>query len=198
VHCPVLVKLTYPPPDATWHCSSRALQGLISICTTVDIQKDPYVLKLKAESQSSWKLSKLLLSGKTYCSEQLNKFCRKARHIYDELGHWAAGYFIAQSIRKLQKMVDTEEEISFGLGNDEKAYLLGILTQVPLTESGDLTTIDRPQISAKLDSLISVLIKEEHSKFSGLTFNRQRATVSVMSELLSIHPKTKGRFRCAP
>jgi hypothetical protein len=135
----------------------------------MDIQKDPYVLKLKAEPQSSWKLEKLLLSGKTYCVEQLNKFYSKARHIYDELGQWAADYFIAESIRKLQKMVDTNEEISFGLENDEKAYLLGILTKVPRTERvSDLRTVDSLQISAKVDSLISFLAKEEHDKFSGL------------------------------
>lgn len=165
----------------------------------MDIQKDPYVLKLKAEPQSSWKLEKLLLSGKTYCVEQLNKFYSKARHIYDELGQWAADYFIAESIRKLQKMVDTNEEISFGLENDEKAYLLGILTKVPRTELvSDLRTVDSLQISAKVDSLISFLAKEEHDKFSGLIFVRQRATVSVMTKLLSIHPKTRDRFRCAP
>jgi ERCC4-related helicase len=165
----------------------------------MDIQKDPYVLKLKAEPQSSWKLEKLLLSGKTYCVEQLNKFYSKARHIYDELGQWAADYFIAESIRKLQKMVDTNEEISFGLENDEKAYLLGILTKVPRTERvSDLRTVDSLQISAKVDSLISFLAKEEHDKFSGLIFVRQRATVSVMTKLLSIHPKTRDRFRCAP
>ena len=96
-------------------------------------------------------------------------------------------------------MVDTNEEISFGLENDEKAYLLGILTQLPRTELGsDLRTVDNPQISTKVDSLISFLAKEENGKFSGLIFVRQRATVSVMSKLLSIHPKTRGRFRCAP
>jgi hypothetical protein len=138
---------------------------------TMDIQQDPYILKLKAEPQSSWKLRKLLLSGKTYCAEQLNKFCSKARHIYDELEQWAADYFIAESIRKLQKTVDINEEISFGLENDEKAYLLGILTQVPRTEQGpDLTTVDYPQISTKVNSLISFLTKEEHGKFSGLIF----------------------------
>ena len=153
----------------------------------------------QAEPQSSWKLGKLLLSGKTYCVEQLNKFYSKARHIYDELGQWAADYFIAESIRKLQKMVDTNEEISFGLENDEKAYLLGILTKVPRTELvSDLRTVDSLQISAKVDSLISFLAKEEHDKFSGLIFVRQRATVSVMTKLLSIHPKTRDRFRCAP
>lgn len=165
----------------------------------MDIQQDPYILKLKAEPQSSWKLRKLLLSGKTYCAEQLNKFCNKARHIYDELGQWAADYFIAESIRKLQKTVDINEEISFGLENDEKAYLLGILTQVPRTEQRpDLTTVDYLQISTKVNSLISFLTKEEHGKFSGLIFVRQRATVSVMSKLLSTHPKTRDRFRCAP
>jgi ERCC4-related helicase len=46
--------------------------------------------------------------------------------------------------------------------------------------------------------LISFLTKEEHGKFSGLIFVRQRATVSVMSKLLSTHPKTRDRFRCAP
>jgi hypothetical protein len=67
----------------------------------MNIQQDLYILKLKAEPQSSWKLRKLLLSGKTYYTEQLNKFYSKARHIYNKLEQWTADYFIAESIWKL-------------------------------------------------------------------------------------------------
>ena len=43
----------------------------------------------------------------------------------------------------------------FGLENDEKAYLLSILTQLPIADTGsDLTSVDNIQISAKVDRLI--------------------------------------------
>ncbi len=45
----------------------------------------------------------MLLTGKTFCAEQLKKFCEKAKYVSDELGQWAVDYFIMESIKKLNR-----------------------------------------------------------------------------------------------
>jgi ERCC4-related helicase len=77
--------------------------------------------------------------------------------------------------------------------------MLRDLSQIPITRLGTEFIADScPRVSPKLDQLISFLIKEDQAEFSGIVFVRQRATVIVMAELLSIHPKTRNRFQCAP
>jgi ERCC4-related helicase len=152
-------------------------------------------LNLRPEPRTRWKQRDVCLRGDEFCVDQLKKFCAKAQHIYEELGQWAADYFIVESIRKFKKTADIERGIFAGWERKEKGYLLRILTQV---HTPDLTTGETPQVSPKLDRLISFLAENKQSDFSGLVFVQQRATVSVMSALLSIHPRTRTHFRCAP
>jgi len=152
-------------------------------------------LKLQPEPRSGRKQSEMLLAVEKFCEDQLEKFCAKAQHIYEELGQWAADYFITESIKKYKKTVDIESGIFAGWRSNEKAYLLRILNKVHIA---NFTTGETPQVSSKLDRLISFLTENEQPDFSGLVFVQQRATVSVMSALLSIHPRTRNHFRCAP
>lgn len=52
-------------------------------------------------------------------------------------------------------------------------------------------------MSPKLAALINFLDKFDDPEFSGLIFVKQRVTVSVLARLLSLHPQTRDRFRCA-
>lgn len=135
------------------------------------------------------------MTSAKFSTDQLKKFCAKAQHIYEELGQWAADYFIIESIKKIKKTVDVEKGIFAGWKRNENSYLLRLLNKIPIA---DLTSGETPRVSPKLDQLISFLTENDEPYFSGLVFVQQRATVSVMSELLSIHPRTRNRFRCAP
>jgi ERCC4-related helicase len=53
------------------------------------------------------------------------------------------------------------------------------------------------RLSPKVECLIKFLVKEEKPGFSGLIFVQQRAVVSVLSQILSVHPDTMHRFKCA-
>lgn len=200
VHRPTLYRLDYRPLDANERIHGGcALESLISVSQKMDIQKDPHVLWLKSEIENTSKLEKVLSTGKTYCREQMKIFCEKARHIYEELGQWAVDYFILESITRLKRAVEIKKKMLFGWEDDEKVYLLQELSQVPLTKlRTDFTISECPQVSPKLECLISFFVVEDQPDFSGLIFVHQRATVNVMSELLSIHPKTRDRFHCAP
>ncbi len=135
---------------------------------------------------------------RTRLENHLAKFCAKAVHIYDELGPWAASYFILESIAALETLDDLEVNVFAGERNGERKTLLRILKQSPLLRLLKNRSLQGPYpISSKVEHLMSFLDKQDYSKCSGLLFVRQRATVSVLCTLLSTHPKTKGRFHCA-
>ena len=79
------------------------------------------------------------------------------------------------------------------LDRAERVYLLELLVGMHLPENITEST----HISRKLKILLSFLDRMDHPEFSGIIFVRRRATVSVLTRLLSLHPATKDRFRCA-
>jgi ERCC4-related helicase len=130
--------------------------------------------------------------------DHLAKFCNKAIHIYEELGPWAADYFILESVTALETLNDLEAGMFAGGRNGERLSLLQILKQGALLKLWENRSLQGPYpISSKVKHLMSFLKNQDCNECSGLLFVRQRATVSVMHVLLSIHPDTKGRFRCA-
>jgi ERCC4-related helicase len=171
---------------------------LVAICRKADVAQASNDLKHGAEMDSRFKLGKPLSDAHGCNVQQLQKFRDKAEHIYEELGPWAAEYFITETIARLKRAVETENGLFLGREEREKASLLRALSQIPITRLGTEFLADScPRVSPKLDQLISFLIKEDQAEFSGIVFVRQRATVFVMAELLSIHPKTRNRFQCA-
>jgi ERCC4-related helicase len=196
VHRPTIIKLSYLQYDtASYIYSSSVLQNLTSICYQASIVTDHPQLILAPEPSTSWGQKRISVKSENFCAEQLKRFQAKAQHIYEQLGPWAADYFIIESIKKFRKTVDNEKGIFAGWEIRTKVHLLHMLNKINITvpPSGD-----PPRVSDKLDRLISFLGENVHPDFSGLVFVQQRATVSVMSALLSVHPKTRNRFRCAP
>jgi len=59
----------------------------------------------------SLEAGKALWTGKSYCWEQLTKFCDKVRHIYEKLGPSAANCFILESSARLERIVDIENQM---------------------------------------------------------------------------------------
>ncbi|EXJ91780.1 hypothetical protein A1O3_00330 [Capronia epimyces CBS 606.96] len=130
---------------------------------------------------------------------QLVKFRKKAVHVYDELGAWAADYFILESIKILKQGLDVESPFVFGFKDDEKTKLLQVLSAIPAL----MLTSFRPEegnempLSPKAECLIAFLAEQDPERCSGLVFVKQRAVVSVLHALLSQHPRTAKQFRCA-
>jgi ERCC4-related helicase len=129
--------------------------------------------------------------------EQLVKFKRRADHIYEELGPWAADYFILESIKALSESFNAEDEFLLGFKHAEKTKLIQVLGQIPsLMSSSTVKAEDNIRVSPKAESLILFLADQDSERCSGLVFVKQRATVSVLNALLSRHSHTKNKFRC--
>ncbi|KAF2669714.1 hypothetical protein BT63DRAFT_267528 [Microthyrium microscopicum] len=193
VHRPILRRLEYVPcdPEAD-HIDSQALFCLKRICNNMSIPFQPVLPQPGQPAQAQpkkWKGTSL--------KTQLGSFCRKAVHIYEELGPWAANYFILESIAVLAKRHDSTSMFSIEELPDREA-LLRTLNSGPLLRLGqERATVRHFAISNKVEKLLCFLEKLDAEKSSGILFVRQRATVSVLCHLLSVHPRVKGQFQCA-
>ncbi|KKK18219.1 hypothetical protein AOCH_004535 [Aspergillus ochraceoroseus] len=197
-HRPELQRILFSPvtTEDVVH-GSETLRALIRSWQMLDIEKDPYVKRLRESSVDGKALQKVLSTGKTYCGEQLKRLADRARHIFEELGEWAADYFIWESIEQLRAKTH-DKSVMMDWDDEEKQYLIEILSQLPVPGI-DLHSSDPDDfpISPKFAALISFLSNINENEFSGLIFAQQRATVGVMAQLLSVHPSTRDRFRTA-
>ncbi|PYI20785.1 dicer-like protein 2-1 [Aspergillus violaceofuscus CBS 115571] len=197
-HCPHLRPMFYTPFDPEREgIGSRTLRALIIAWKALDIETDPYVRQLRKSPVDGTKLQKVLLSGKTFCREQLRKFVARSTHVFEELGEWAVDYYIFASFEQLRSKSEDSQSAS-GWTDEERAYLIGFLSQLPAPKV-TLTSpnADDYRISRKLSILLAFLHEKAHPDFAGLVFAKQRVTVSVLARLLSVHPSTRARFRSA-
>ncbi|PWY93978.1 ATP-dependent helicase dcl2-1 [Aspergillus sclerotioniger CBS 115572] len=176
---------------------SETLRALVRAWNSLSIEDDPYIKKLRRSPLDGRALQRALSSEKTYCNEQLKRFVSRSIHIFEELGEWAADYFIQASAEQLKARAKDSVNTS-GWTDEEKAYLLDIVSRLPAPNI-NLTSSNPSdfRVSAKFESLLAFLDAKGEPQFSGLIFAKQRATVSVMEKLLSVHPLTRNRFRCA-
>ncbi|KAL4980798.1 ATP-dependent helicase dcl2 [Aspergillus desertorum] len=194
-HRPELRRVLYTPltveNTSLWGGAQRAL---IKAYDMLDIEDDPYVRKLRKTSPDGSDLQKVLETGKTNCSRQMKRFVSRVVHIFMELGTWAAEYFIWASVKQLRDR--TLDCLDMGLDDDEREYLVDMLAKLPVPDINIDSTnpMDFP-VSPKFEALISFLLSTDDVDFSGLIFVQQRAVVTVMSRLLSVHPSTRHRFR---
>ncbi|KAF2800747.1 hypothetical protein K505DRAFT_292221 [Melanomma pulvis-pyrius CBS 109.77] len=133
-------------------------------------------------------------SRNAYCAEQLKKFSTKAKAIFEELGPSATEWYIHQCIGRYKEMIRSSDRQLFGRSNGEREHLLRIIGSLPLSR-GDCPSMSLDQLSPKVQTLIDVLVVEAGAELTGLVFVEQRVWVAALSEILSIHPKTRDLFR---
>ena len=196
VYLPSLVWLAYTASilDVS---SAPLLRSLGEIYTALDINKDPYVLRLQAEESASAQrqLKKALLSGKTYCQDEIKSLYNKSVDIYHELGGWAAEFYIISCIQRFQRRDEDDFNDFVALEHEERAYLRSILNRISMHLDTPSFQGDGPRISPKVRCLIRFLVGEVDAEFTGLVFVKTRAAVAVLAHLLSIHPSLKDMVR---
>ncbi|KAF4625953.1 hypothetical protein G7Y89_g12212 [Cudoniella acicularis] len=178
---------------------TKTIESLGKAYTSLKIFEDPYVLNLRKDNteKSSRKLAKVLLNHKTWCFSQMKVFHSMALKICQELGAWAADYYVASVIAKFLKVAGEATNSLGGMwdvSNAEKQFLAKALQRVEITSSTGELPQGLPLISDKVQKLIEVLLQEP-SSFRGIIFVQERVVVSVLAHLLSVHPDTRGRFR---
>ncbi|KAL6710677.1 Dicer-like protein 2 [Coniothyrium glycines] len=199
VHQPSLVQIEYDiSPCSYLEC--HILRSLRYIYAGYNLESDPYVLDLIKKHHNGYDtadaLQKVLISGKTYCKEQLRALTTKSNDMEQELGSSAAEWYLHQCIAKFEKIAQTSDQELLDWSVDEKRHLLKILKQLPL-EAPYPSSISLEGLSQKVQSLIDLLTQQITNciGFTGLVFVEQRAWIAVLAEILVHHPRTREIFR---
>lgn len=134
----------------------------------------------------------------TEISDQVRRFCNKAAHIYEELGPSAADYFILRTVEMTRNKAELAETSAFYVQKkDDMVFeLRQTFDREGFTQVPDVLSL-QSQLSPKVERLIAFLGCQKPEECSGLIFVQQRATVSVPCTILSNHPRTMSKFRCA-
>jgi ERCC4-related helicase len=199
VHRPLLRRLDHPVEVVTG-AHSMLLLYLENAFATYDLMADPYVLELQRQRQEGHDIStqsqKVVLSGKTYCKDQLKTLLAKAKAMAEELGVSPMEWYVHQCILAFEKSVRMSSSQLFDLSFNEKEHLLRILQQIPYPVAPSNSIISLANISRKVELLVQLLITEakETPNFTGLIFVEQRVWVAALAEILSVHPQTKELF----
>ena len=169
------------------------LRSLGQLCSDLDIEHDPYVIKLRScnSPQSSKKLLKALASRKTYCTDQLQRLYSKAMRICIELGTWSLSFYMQACI---QKFLTGASNKSFGFDDIDEAetiYLKKIFASIEMPARNCSLLDEHVQVTPKVQCLIDFLVGEQNASLSALVFVQTRAEVAVLAQLLSQHVQTK-------
>ncbi|KAL5345606.1 Dicer-like protein 2 [Pseudogymnoascus australis] len=187
VHPPTFVRLAYlSNPSVNGMYTSSALVSLVAVHSNAINLSTP---------QAYYSIDLIKKEAKT--QRELKSFCTKASHIYDELGQWAADYYIKTSIEiwstaEMKRRADIFSEN----GNDNDVLLELLLDQVQRMHSSlNSTYPDETNTTRKVRQLVRFLTSYREGDLHGIIFVEQRATVAVLHQLLSLHPMTKGMIR---
>ena len=131
--------------------------------------------------------------------KHLEQFWKKAVYLCEILGSWSAEFFIAETVKILGNSVMGRKNLSLNATESVKCSLLGIL-DLPGLDTSYRAGLDSEtfNLSPKAQCLITFLAEQPLGTTTGIIFVQRRVTTAVICHLLSTHPRTKDRFRCAP
>jgi dsRNA-specific ribonuclease len=175
------------------------IKSLGRVYAGLRIGDDPYVIRLRREEseRSQRKLDKVYLNHKTPCSDELKTFHSTALKMREELGVWGAEFYILDVLAKYDKVACGSEEYldSWDAGPAEKEYISKVLKQVDTACTTNPLLRNDFDISDKVSKLMEVILAQDPSLFRGIIFVQERAVVSVLARLLSVHPQTRNLFK---
>ncbi|KAF5377899.1 hypothetical protein D9615_006820 [Tricholomella constricta] len=212
VYRPVFRHIMYNPQDEFDPLFSTNVATLCSMLKTLDIENDPYVQSLRQQLSKAargtaeyhrldQKLSKVILKQDSFTHKGLRDFARTATVICEDVGSWAADWYVWEVIAHAKRAANPFNNIISTWKNQEKAYLLSIIERVAISPVSFYPDDIVEGSSDKVRSLIDTLLSEksdaeaENESYSGLVFVQRRDTVLALTEVLRHHPSTKDLFK---
>jgi dsRNA-specific ribonuclease/ERCC4-related helicase len=182
VHSPKLIKVDYSDDELSH--TSPACRALAFEVFNYDLERDPYVLELKEQSDNS-RLLKVITTGKTDCTEQLKSLHNRAGHIQEQLGGCFADWYISTCISRYLERRDTSTSVVFDLQARERQHLGEILERiVSRIDSMGLSDTTIRGTSDKARALLDALSNNARSGLRSIIFVEQRAMVLTLAHLL--------------
>ncbi|KAH8888301.1 P-loop containing nucleoside triphosphate hydrolase protein [Thozetella sp. PMI_491] len=194
---PELHTVPYGPihPVPTPNDFSPSMASLAKAYSELDMAKDPGVIRLTADKSSRGRdlLRKAILQKDTYIQKQMKIFSARSREAYQNIGSWAADYYIHRVISEFKLSIDaTSNDSEESWADEEVKYLGDIFERIECAPA----TLDAFNLSRKVRELLNVLQSYQGDPV-GIVFVKERYSVAILAYLISVHPLTKGRYRVA-
>ncbi|KAG9856073.1 P-loop containing nucleoside triphosphate hydrolase protein, partial [Aureobasidium melanogenum] len=191
VHIPELLKRTFESRDApdTPNTLREALTAAIHL---YKIREDPYLVEVIQTGGSDMKarVDEVLMSRKTYCTDQLRALRKRAEVIARDISPSAAETYIQACRDKFLAGVQENNALWMPeLSDKEKSHLAEILKNLRVDPVTLGTTV-----SLKLQLLLDILKEEYGPSFTGIIFVEQRAVVAALAEYLTSDPDCSQIF----
>lgn len=172
-----------------------AMASLQRVYANLDITDDPYIHKLIANgSERSQRELKLALSKRdTFVQNQMKGLCNRSLEIRRELGSWAADYYIMKAKHEFLNRNKSDATSSSHPRNEERRHLTDILHKVDIQLATDFPTM-ATETSCKAKVLVRELMSVEGNAV-GIIFVKERATVTILSALLSSSQSVREKYR---
>lgn len=203
VHMPELISATYSiEVDCDINACPR-LRLLYKSTSSYDLTSDPYYMELENiandDAYASRKLRKLLMSRKTYCSEQLKSLLRRAQDLISDIGPSAVEHYIDMCITKfLLNLKHVSQNWMPEMSDLEKTHLGSIFSTIKTNAEQDTSASLQPVftlLSPKADTLLDMLARHYSDDLIGIIFVEKRTTVALLAELISSHSKTAHLYK---
>ena len=191
VHIPELIKRSFKSKEAPDPPGSLR-EALTTLIHFYKIREDPYLLEIVQTGgpDTQAKVSQILMSRKTYCTQQLFALRKRAEVIARDISASAAETYIQACRDKFLAGVQ-QNDVSWmlDLSDREKSHLAKLMTNLRVNSVPSDDTL-----SPKLQLLLDILRAESGPSFTGIVFVEQRAVVAAVAEYLSSVPELSKSF----
>lgn len=127
----------------------------------------------------------------------VTQYQRKADHVHEVLGLWASSYFIQETNTLCIGSTCAPAKGSFRHPEYFNQILARHFNQLGLRLTSTLPPLDHSDsLSDKAAKLVD-LVAQQGNDTKGVIFVKERAIVSMLSQILSTHPRTANRFTFA-
>jgi ERCC4-related helicase len=135
-------------------------------------------------------MDQILMSRKTYCTDQIAALRKRAEVIARDISPSLAETYIQACRNKFFAGVQ-QNDVSWmpDLSYKEKSHLAKLLTNLHVDQACSDETL-----SPKLQLLLDILKEESGPSFTGIIFVEQRAVVAALAEHISSNPEMSKLF----
>ncbi|KAK0747633.1 hypothetical protein B0T21DRAFT_379640 [Apiosordaria backusii] len=157
----------------------------------MDIAADPHIIRLREANteRSREALKKAIMSRDTQSQKQMKALFARAREMTSNLGPWATEYYINRVVTEFLKSGSSSASLVNNLWDEEKPYLSTTLQGIKAESPPSLPD----NLSRKVQGLLKILASHKDNPV-GIVFVTERATASVLSHILSVHPSLESRY----
>lgn len=180
----------------TSYVLTPAINSLREVWHGLDIRDDPYIIFLLQDMTAAkeQKLRRAINENITYCQKQLNGLFNRSLQLARELGIWASDRYLRRVISEYMAKIHKNHEYFDQWTSEEKVYLGKALAQVQVPEPSEVPS----DLSRKASLLIQELLAAAANKGDSpvcVVFARERATVSMLYELLTASTNISENYR---